>query len=95
MKKRVLDVAFGLFVVVAILHFAHRGVSGESGLFFRLELGKEARSLTGEKAELVARREELENLNRRLGVGYLDLDLLDERARDVLGYLGPDELVIR
>ena len=37
----------------------------------------------------------MENLTRRLSDSYLDLDLLDERARDVLGYVRADEIVIQ
>ena len=36
-----------------------------------------------------------ENLTRRLSDTYLDLDLLDQQARSVLGLLRPDETVIR
>ena len=47
---------------------------------------------------VVTRDEEhavLLNRVRRLDESYLDLDLLDERARAVLGYVRQDELVIR
>jgi cell division protein FtsB len=44
---------------------------------------------------LQANLAELENLTIRLSDGFLDLDLLDERARDVLGYVRYDEIVIR
>ena len=37
----------------------------------------------------------MENLTRRLSDTYLDLDLLDEQARDVLGMVRADEIVIR
>jgi cell division protein FtsB len=37
----------------------------------------------------------LQNLTHRLSDDYLDLDLLDERARMVLGYLRADEVTIR
>ena len=46
-------------------------------------------------AQLEAQIAEIENLTRRLSDDYLDLDLLDERARDVLGLLRADEIVIR
>jgi cell division protein FtsB len=39
--------------------------------------------------------EQMENLTRRLSDGYLDLDLLDEQARSVLGMVRADEIVIR
>ena len=36
----------------------------------------------------------MENLTKRLSDSYLDLDLLDEQARAVLGALRADEIVI-
>lgn len=50
-----------------------------------------AEELTRVEAE-VAR---MENLTRRLSDTFLDLDLLDEQARDVLGMVRADEIVIR
>ena len=37
----------------------------------------------------------MENLTKRLSDGFLDLDLLDQQARDVLGMIRSDEIVIR
>jgi cell division protein FtsB len=39
--------------------------------------------------------ERMENLTHRLSDSYLDLDLLDQQARDVLGMIRADEIVIR
>ncbi len=36
----------------------------------------------------------MENLTLRLSDSYLDLDLLDEQARDLLGYARSDEVII-
>ena len=36
-----------------------------------------------------------ENLTRRLSDTYLDLDSLDQQARDMLGMIRADEIVIR
>ncbi len=36
-----------------------------------------------------------ENLTRRLSDTYLDLDPLDQQARDMLGMIRADEIVIR
>lgn len=94
-KKHALDMGVAIFVIAAMLHFGHRAVQGESGLFVRLAVEKEERNLTAELERLRADRAAHENLTKRLSPGYLDLDLLDERARDVLGYLHEDEVVIR
>jgi cell division protein FtsB len=37
----------------------------------------------------------MQNLTHRLSDTYLDLDLLDQQARDVLGYMRSDEIAIR
>ena len=37
----------------------------------------------------------LKNRTHRLSDGFLDVDLLDEQVRDVLGYVRADEIVIR
>ena len=37
----------------------------------------------------------MDNLTRRLSDDFLDLDLLDQQARSVLGLLRADEIVIR
>jgi cell division protein FtsB len=38
---------------------------------------------------------QLENKTLRLSDHYLDLDLLDQQARDILGFIRPDEIVIQ
>ena len=59
-----------------------------------VQVEAEADRLSIQLAELRAETERMEILTRRLSDDYLDLDLLDERARNVLGYKRPDELVL-
>ena len=77
------------------LYFAFAAIQGDYGVFKRAELDGEARQLRHELATLEAEVARLENLTHRLSDAYLDLDLLDERARDVLGVMRSDEIVIR
>ena len=46
-------------------------------------------------AALEAERDALANKTERLSRGEIDLDLLDEQARRVLGLGRPDEIIIR
>ena len=46
-------------------------------------------------ADLSDEVDRMENLTHRLSDGFLDLDLLDQQARDVLGLVRTDEVVIR
>lgn len=77
------------------LYFTFAAVQGDYGVFKRAEVKAEGRALTAELATLEAEVARMENLTRRLSDSYLDLDLLDQQARDVLGYVRADELVIR
>lgn len=76
------------------LYFTFASVQGDYGLFRRVEIEAEAAALEAERAALSAEVERLDNKTRRLSDAYLDLDLLDEQARDVLGLVRSDEIVI-
>ncbi|MCV2880996.1 FtsB family cell division protein [Actibacterium sp. XHP0104] len=76
-------------------YFTFAAVQGDYGLFRRIQAEAEADTLRAEKASLEQEIALLSNKTRRLSDDYLDLDLLDERARDVLGLMRPDELVVR
>ena len=77
------------------LYFTFAAVQGDYGLFKRIEINAEAQILQAELASLQTEVDRMENLTRRLSDTYLDLDLLDEQARDVLGMIRADEIVIR
>ena len=83
----------GSFCVGAYFIFA--AVQGDYGVFRRGEILVETRELEAELKELQIEVARMENLTRRLSDTYLDLDLLDERTRDMLGMLRPDEIVVR
>lgn len=76
-------------------YFTFAAVQGDHGIFRRVQVDAEARDLQAERDALQAQLDVLKNKTRRLSDGYLDLDLLGEQARDVLGYLRPDEIMIR
>ena len=76
-------------------YFTFAAVQGDYGIFRQVEIEAEAVSLTEERDRLAAELAEMENLTLRLSDSFLDLDLLDQQARDVLGYVRADEIVIR
>ncbi|SDI07140.1 FtsB family cell division protein [Lutimaribacter saemankumensis] len=86
------------FFVVAFsmgAYFTFAAVQGDYGLFRRAEIQAESANLQTELDRLEAQVTRMENLTHRLSDDYLDLDLLDQQARDVLGLLRSDEIVIR
>ncbi|MBK5947406.1 septum formation initiator precursor [Rhodobacter veldkampii DSM 11550] len=92
--------AFGPVIIVGLAllagsYFTFAAVQGSSGVFRRVEIEAEIAALERERAALQAEVERMTNLTHRLSDEYLDLDLLDERAREVLGTIRADEIVIR
>lgn len=77
------------------LYFTFAAVQGDYGLFKRIEVKSEGDMLQTELTALQAEVAGMENLTHRLSDDFLDLDLLDEQARDVLGLIRADEIVIR
>lgn len=85
---------FGTALVLG-LYFTFAAVQGSFGLFNRVQIEAEAAILREKRDQLQAELAAIENNTRRLSDEFLDIDLLDERARFVLGLLRPDEIVIR
>ena len=77
------------------LYFTFAAVQGDYGLFRRAEIEAESARLTKQLDALKLKVARMENLTHRLSDSYLDLDLLDQQARDVLGMIRADEIVIR
>jgi cell division protein FtsB len=89
---------FGLLLPTAMLGFAGyfviAAIQGEYGVFRRIELEAERTTLRQELHVLDSEVARMAEQTRRLSDDYLDLDLLDERARVVLGLARADEIVI-
>jgi cell division protein FtsB len=83
-------IAFGLGA-----YFTFAAVQGDYGLFRRAEIEAETDTLRAQLQDLSVQVARMENLTLRLSDDFLDIDLLDQQARDVLGLLRPDEIVIR
>ena len=79
---------FGVIFALG-LYFAFAAIQGDYGLFRRVQI------LRLDLAGLTENVAWMENKTHRLSDEFLDLDLLDEQARSVLGLLRADEIVIR
>ena len=77
------------------LYFTFAAVQGDFGILRRAEINHDLQKLEVEISGISVEIADLKNLTRRLSDHYLDLELLDQQARDVLGYVRTDELVIQ
>ncbi len=82
-------------LVLAGIYFTFASVQGDYGLFRRIRIDAEAHALEAERDALALEIAALRNKTHRLSDDFLDLDLLDEQARSVLGFVRADEVVIR
>jgi cell division protein FtsB len=84
-----------LAFLATVCYFAYAAFQGDYGLMQRYRVEQKEVLLRAELAELRTERAMMANKTARLGEDYLDLDLLDERARAVLGFIRADEILIR
>jgi cell division protein FtsB len=85
------------FSLAALLggYFTFAAVQGNHGLFQRVQIEAELAQTRATRDRLATELARIENRTRRLSDDFLDLDLLDERAREVLGMMRGDEIILR
>ena len=90
-------VMLAVFAVALILglYFTFAAVQGDYGLFRRAEILSDAKKLEAELTVLKNEVDKMSNLTLRMSDECLDLDLLDEKARDILGQIRSDEVIIQ
>lgn len=88
-------IAYFTAIIAIGSYFSLAAIQGDFGVFKRVQVNADVAALTDELNSVSRQVAELENLTHRLSDNYLDLDLLDEQARSILGMIRPDEIVIR
>ena len=85
-----------LYTIAALLigYFGINAFTGNHGLRARQDLDHEVTQLTGELAALKTERATLERRVSFLRPESIDADVLDERARALLDYSDPRELIL-
>jgi cell division protein FtsB len=95
-RFRALINALALYTIAALLigYFGINAFTGNHGLRARQDLDHEVTQLTGELAALKTERATLERRVSFLRPESIDADVLDERARALLDYSDPRELIL-
>lgn len=78
-----------------IFYFGFQALTGQRGLLSWTQRRDTLAESRQQLSHLQAERRDLEIQARLLRDGHLSLDLLDERARSLLGYADPQDYVIR
>ncbi len=88
--------ALGLYVVAALFigYFGINAYTGKNGINARQELDQQIADLAREVERVKAERVRWERRVALLKTDRIDPDMLDERARQLLNYLDPNEVTI-
>jgi cell division protein FtsB len=83
------------FLALLIFYFAFHAFTGEGGLLQSDKRNAALVAKTAELAQVTAQRHDLEVRAQLLRDESLSADLLEERARSLLGFADPRDYVIR
>lgn len=92
-KKKSYNLYVTIFFVALIFYFSYHAINGKRGIiaFFQL-----TQAITAKQNKLDSLKLERVTIERKVSLmrsESLDPDLLDEQARKILGYAGPNEKV--
>ena len=77
-----------------ILYFIYHAIHGDRGLIAFWQLNKQITQAENTYLVVSRKRAEIQNKVRLLNPNTLNSDMLEERARFLLGYTNPGEIVI-
>ena len=94
LKVRAGQIAGPVIGMTVVVYFAYHAVQGDRGLLALGKLRGEVNTLQAQVLDVRNERFELQNKAHMLRPETLDPDLLEERARVLLGFGKPDEWIV-
>ena len=82
-------------VVALVAYFSYSAIQGPYGVLTLYKIETKEAQMQVQLEALATLREAAQNRAYRLSDEYLDLDLLDEQARKVLGLMRGDEIIVQ
>ena len=95
MFERLRPILPSALIAVLIAYFGFHALTGERGLLTSEQREQTLAARTAELKQIRAERMDLEARARLLRDSSLSADLLEERARSLLGFADPGDYVIR
>lgn len=83
-----------LVILCVLFYLSYHALHGDRGLYALVRERTEREHLQSELAKTKAQRQRMELRVSHLRDGSLDLDLLDEQMRRMLGVMKPGEIVV-
>jgi cell division protein FtsB len=95
LRRQARQIVASLLGISVIGYFAYHATEGERGLRSYFALGHQIELARAERDSAEMERRIIERRVAALRPGSLDLDMLDERARQVLNLVHEDDFVIQ
>jgi len=94
--RRTILTVLGLYIFAALFigYFAANAFTGNHGLRAQQDLEQQLTAMKGELGQLKAERALWERRVSLLRADRIDPDMLDERARSLIGYVHPRDLTL-
>ena len=80
--------------IILSFYFIIASLNGEFGVSAKYQLLAKEKILTNELKLLIEETKAIKNKISRLSDNSLDLELLDQQARKILGLIGEEELIV-
>ena len=91
---KIIEITLSAVCFILCFYFIIASFNGEFGVSAKYELLAREKALTKELNLLIEETEAKKNKIRRLSDTSLDLELLDQQARKILGMIGEEELIV-
>jgi cell division protein FtsB len=94
LRQRARHVVGPIIGAALVVYVAYNTVQGDRGLIAYWQLANQVEQARDIQEDLDWQRRRIENRVKLMNSNSLDADMLDERARFLLGYSRPDEYVV-
>ena len=91
---KILEITLSAVCFILCFYFIIASFKGEFGVSSKYQLLAKEKALTKELKLVNEKTTTIKNKIKRLSDKSLDLELLDQQARKILGLLGEDELIV-
>ena len=91
---KIFEIISSAACVILSFYFIYASFNGEFGVSAKYQFLAKEKVLTKEVGILIKESKAIKNNIRRLSDTSLDLELLDQQARKILGMIGEDELIV-
>ena len=92
-KSIFLNILLSIILIIFFIYFTYAAIYGNNGLKHNIELNVRFIELSKELKLLENKAIDFEIKTSKLRIDNLDLDLLDQQARSILGLIRSDEII--